>query len=214
LTTAFNAIGQAKHASEIVKLYEDGGDVAKYLVEKVGWTSFYWSPDVRLPADGDDKHPYSAQEARKKKKHYYQHPGQFPDRYVPIDGFIVNFNPTPKAWYESISGGSNVVETKENKVGTQYLATVPFCYGITNGAIHTFLLSKGQVYEVHWEAYGPTSADPDDLSAPAENKLYEISDFADDFTNYDKYGWLSGVLVCPPESPIPPDELMHYDPGK
>lgn len=215
LIDAFRQLGNTESASEIDRLFEDGGDVAKYLVEELGWVSYFWNPDVRLPADGSSVHPYSAQQAHRQKRHYYRHPGQYPSKFVPVQNFVLNYRPTPKSVFEDMTGTdlSNKNETKKNLIGVEHLKSIDFCYGITNGAVHTFLFSKGDVYEVHWDQYGPTSSDPDERSLEGDNQLYEVSDFYENFSNYEKDGWLSGVLVCPPDSNIPPVELNRYDSG-
>src|SRR4051812_37734107 len=87
LLHAFTKIGQHDHADKINALYEDGGDVAKYLVDSVNWRAFFWAPDVRVPGDGDDRHSYYARQARTEKKHYYLSPKTYPQQFVPIGGY-------------------------------------------------------------------------------------------------------------------------------
>jgi hypothetical protein len=86
----------------------------------------------------------------------------------------------------------------------------PFCFGITEGSVHTFLVLKGKVTEVHWDAYGPDAPSPDSGEA---GSLYEISDFFEDFSDYRKGGWLSGVLACSPTTEALPEGTAVYDKG-
>jgi hypothetical protein len=216
LIHAFRKVGQSAHADKVNALYKDGGDVGKYLVEKANWRAYFWAPDVRVPGDGNEVHSFYARQANKQRKHFYKHPKLFPAQFIPIDGYIVNYNPTPISVYDEIAEGDNskTIPTKKNTAGLDYINSVPFCYGITHGANHTFLLSKGQVFEVHWDVHGPTSDAPDDATKPGDNKLYEVSSFSGDFSNYTLDGWLSGVLICPPSAPAAPADLAKYDPGK
>jgi len=219
LIAGFEAIEEGRHAEAVKRLFEDGGDVAKHLVEEAGWKAYFWSPDVRLPGDGQDQHVFFAMQAESKRRHYYIHTSRYPDKFIPLSGFIVNYNPTTVADFRAVrkslgfESRPDIKKTKMNSVGIKYVEKLPFCYGITGGARHTFLLSHGKVYEVHYSDYGPTSNAPDDEAA-GPPKLYEVSSFKGDFSNYKTRGWLNGVLVCPPDSPSPPKSISIFHKGK
>lgn len=216
LMSAFTKAGAQAHADKITDLYEDGGDVAKYLAESAGWNAYFWAPDVRVPGDGRDSHADDARQAGKTRKYFYQNGRIYPDKFVPLSGYIVNYNPTPISVYDDLVDGDNsrTVLTKKTTIGLEYLKSLPFCFGTTAGANHTFLLSKGKVYEVHWDVYGPTADQPDARTDVFDNKLYEVSSFQDDFSNYKAGGWLSGIIVCPPASSAPPTALATYNTGR
>ena len=97
---------------------------------------------------------------------------------VPVTGFIINYNLTPS---------SSTVKPPRSPEMTAFnsFSKVRFAFGLANGGTHTFLLSFGMVYEVHWNAIG------DDPSS----KLYERSPFF----NYSSQ-FLSGLAVTPPDS--------------
>lgn len=159
LVYAYEKVGNKAVAAEVRKRVDKGTELAKYLVEQRTWRAHYWNPDVHHPRDLDDEHPYSYKQAVKHKKYYK----------VPLAGCIIDYNPTP------MTKG----ETKPKTTALNAFTLVPFSVGIARGGYHTFLVSYGQVYEVHWDQ--------------ASDSLYEISEFA-------TYPWLSGIVVIPPKT--------------
>ena len=168
LQYAFKESSQPQHVQGVQQHYFDGGELAKYLVESAGWKAYYWNPDVRHPADGDDEHPYSYRIAKDKKYYGYLNTTTHPEAKIPITGLIVNFRPT------SVAGeGQTPLQTEQ----LSWFKQVPFAYGIARGGTHTFVVSRGKIYEVHWDQIGES--------------LYEVSNFED-------FPWLSGAVVIPP----------------
>jgi hypothetical protein len=152
---AYTKVGKPEVSKRIN--FAKGTDLATYLVG-LGWRGCYWNPDVRKPRDQASEHPFSHHQAVKTGKYYG----------VKVKSFAVNYNlqsPTPKA--------------PNNTRVFRQLSLARFAYGIARGGYHTFLLSFGSVYEVHWDQIGAG--------------LYEKSPF---YT----YEWLSGALLFPPKS--------------
>lgn len=207
IANSLASMGHQSHAAAVRKMTEDGGDLAKYLVEKMGWTSWYWNPDVRHPQDLKEDHTYYAAQAARSRKHAYLGP-QHPDRFVPIQRYLVNYDPVPEEDY-----GAEVADfriTRKNTAGIDAIRRNRFCFGITDGSMHTFLVMKGKVQEVHWDVYGPDSPAP---TSSEPNKLYEVSDFFESFSSYRQGGWLSGVLVCSPDPEPLPESTATFDKG-
>jgi hypothetical protein len=167
LEYAFKASNQIQLSNGVEKHYPDGGELAKFLVEKAGWKAYYWNPDVHHPADGKDEHPASYKDVKLGGYYAYDNVKKYPDRKIPISGLIINFRPT-------ISQNPTPRETDQ----LEWFNTVNFAYGIARGAEHCFLVTRGKLWEVHWDEIG--------------EKLYEISDFGN-------FKWLSGAVVIPGE---------------
>ncbi len=53
-----------------------------------------------------------------------------------------------------------------------------FGFGLSKGGMHTWVFSKGKVYEVHWDKIG--------------SELYEA-------TPLRRFPWLSGAIIIPPD---------------
>jgi hypothetical protein len=154
LTKAYNDTGNADAAARIKSLYEDGSVLGKYLVDGLHWTGYYWNPDVRHPADGQAEHPSTYWEV--------QHTGFYYG--IKISGNIINYRLTE----------SGIVS---NNIGLLWLKSVKFAYGIARGATHCFLISYGNIYEVHWTGIG--------------EDLYKV-------TPFERFEWLSGAIMVPP----------------
>ena len=143
LSKAFTQVGETDAAKTTRSLYEDGSDLAKYLVEQQDWTGYYWNPDVRHPSDNDSEHPSTYQEAQRTGLYYG----------IPITGYIINYRPHKPA-------------TKLDRQGLDWLRKVKFGYGIARGARHTFLVSFAEIYEVHWEEIGDKLYSKTPLESP------------------------------------------------
>lgn len=165
LIYAHAKIGRGDIGLSIEKLgkkEQDGTKLAKYLIGQIGWKAHYWNPDVKNPRDGKDEHSFSYKEALRLKSYYK----------LPLSGVIVDYNLQNKA--------------NENTAILNKLSQVKFAFGIARGGYHTFLVSKGEVFEVHWDQEG--------------SRLYGKKAFKD-------YEWLSGVLVVPPDSTFTSDAI-------
>lgn len=158
LSCAYEKVRKNEVASDIKKLSAKGTDIGKYLVTARKWKALYWNPDVHRPSDGDAEHPSSYKAAVAKNEYYG----------IPLSGFIINYNPTP------VPRGKKGTVKEMNAMSR--FNTVPFAVGIARGGYHTFLVSYGAIWEVHWSG--------------AADSLYEVSDFS-------KYTWKSGVVIMP-----------------
>jgi len=172
-------LGKKEIAKIIAGKSKKGTEFAKYL-QTIGWKGIYWNPDVDNPFDDSNEHPYSYAIAKKTKTYYG----------IPISDFVINFRPTPvysnnppwwKVW-ESKKLDKNKM-TQNDVAGLTKLKGVRFGFGAARGGRHTFLYGSGSIYEVHWVGIGILG------------NLYEKSPFED-------YGWLSGVLMVPPENGV------------
>lgn len=70
---------------------------------------------------------------------------------------------------------------KLNTVDIASLGLVKFGFGLSKGGMHTWVFSKGKVYDVHWDKVGAN--------------LYEA-------TLLKNFHWLSGAIVIPPDQAI------------
>lgn len=160
LKYAFEQTGRKDVARKVGGLGKHGTELAKYLTD-IHWKAHYWNPDVKNPNDNLQEHPFSYSLAVKTGKYYG----------IPVSGYIVNYRPTaviaPKK------------PTPIDKTVFDQFSKVRFAYGLAKGGMHTFLLSYGMVYEVHYESIG--------------EGLYERSSFYD-------FDWNSGVVVTPPDA--------------
>jgi hypothetical protein len=161
LTKAFSDVGAPGAAATVRTLYNDGTDLAKYLVDSQDWAAYYWNPDVRFPADNDPEHPSSYRECVRTGLYYK----------VPVSGYVINYR---------LTNGS---KTTLDRRGLAWLRGVKFGYGIARGAYHCFLVSHGDVYEVHFTEIG--------------RSLYGVAPF-------DQFPWLSGAILVPPGTALLP----------
>lgn len=166
ISYAFKKTGKSEVAKRVWELGNHGNELAAYLVNSNDWTGIYINPDVYHPSDADNEHTFSNVVALKRCTYYK----------VPLTYRVANYNPTPKShWaFEKLNRDRGV--TKLNAVDIGKLKTVKFGFGISRGGMHTWLFSKGYVYEVHWDKIGAN--------------LYEKSPL-------EFYPWLSGAIVVP-----------------
>jgi hypothetical protein len=167
LEYAFEKVGNAAAVKGVRANYTKGTELARYLTG-IGWSAYYWNPDVRIPRNKNSEHPFSYQTTVRSQSY----------KNVPVTGYIINYNLTPTAPSRK---PARVPETK----AFEAFKKVKFAFGLANGGMHTFLLSYGMLYEVHWSAIG---GDPN-------SKLYERSPFYDYSSTF-----LSGLAVTPPDS--------------
>lgn len=175
---------------------QDGTKLAKYLVNEVGWKAHYWNPDVSDKSrDGTSEHSSSYKDMVVARSSYY---------YIPISGTIINYNRVNKntktVWssvpvitgppmfgtvpHINIPVPSSV--STDNLAILKKLSEVKFAFGIARGGYHTFLVSNGEVFEVHWDQIGV--------------KLYGRKAFKD-------YEFLSGAIIITPDSSFTSDAI-------
>ncbi|MBI3898982.1 MAG: hypothetical protein HY308_11905 [Gammaproteobacteria bacterium] len=165
---AFEKMGNAEAARRAWALGKYGNKLAAYLVNQHHWKGIYINPDVNHPRDANTEHTFSALTTERSCQYYG----------VPISYKVANYRPTAKDEPGFQKVNPKREETTLNEVDISALRLVRFGFGISRGGTHTWLYSKGDVYEVHWAGIGPN--------------LYEKSSLAG-------YPWLSGTIVVPPD---------------
>ncbi len=164
--------------------YKGGIYLSKYLVDR-SWGAHFWCPDVYrkgVTRGGrpDGEHTVSFQKAinapkvgslpYKTRDFIYKPPFEYYG--VKLSGMVVGYNRQEP--------DTDVTNKTANQQAFDRLKKVKFCVGICRGGEHTFLMSNGVVWEVHWTEMGGDS-------------LYEKTDF-------EKFIWFSGIVVTPPDS--------------
>jgi hypothetical protein len=136
LEYAFNQVGEPEHTAGVRSHFKKGTELAAYLVD-IGFSAYYWNPDVRNPRDGQSQHPVSYQQAKKYNTYYH----------VPISGFIVDYKLTnPPSFLGRLFGGQRA----QDLTAFNQFSKVRFSFGVVKGGMHTFLCSYGMIFEVHW----------------------------------------------------------------
>ena len=166
LSYAFKKENNNEAAYQVKTLGAYGTKLAKYLVEEQNFKAIYINPDITHPKDGDEEHTYSAHIAHAKCNYYD----------VPIKYKIINYNPTSSYDNSFNTLNKNEAETILEEDGLNALKNVEFAFGVSRGGRHTWLFSKGKVYEVHWNSIG--------------DDLYEASELI-------FFNWLSSIIVIP-----------------
>lgn len=166
ISYAFEKLGKVEAARKVWKLGGKGTDLAKYLVDSHSWKGIYINPDSKHPVDANSEHTYTSHLATQKCK-YYQ---------IPLEYKVQNYTITPKTHsaFQKLNKSASV--SKLNEIDILSLEQVKFGFGISKGGMHTWVFSKGKVYEVHWDKIG--------------SELYEA-------TSLRSFGWLSGAIVVP-----------------
>lgn len=144
-----------------------GSVLGRKLVSQKKWVGIYVNPDVVHPRDASDEHTFTYYTANK-YCHYHS---------IPVQYQAINYNPTPSS-HTNFKKLFNKGETALNTVDITSLKDVVFGVGMSRGDTHTWLFSKGVIYEVHWDGIGPN--------------LYEK-------THVEHYPWLSSVIIIPPD---------------
>ncbi len=163
---AFEKRGNTEAASQVWKLGKRGTELARYLVNSHGWVGIYVNPDSKHPIDVDPEHTYTSHLATKTCK-YYQ---------IPLSYKVHNYTITPNAHksFQKLNRDAGV--SKLDSIAISSLDNVTFGFGVSRGGMHTWVFSRGRVYEVHWDKVG--------------SELYEASSLR-------TFPWLSGVIVVP-----------------
>jgi hypothetical protein len=177
ISFAFESIGNEKAAKKAWSLGQRGTELAAWLVNDHGWKGIYINPDVVHPTDKDSEHSYSHHLANKTCRYYK----------IPLHYKVINYTVTPKTHAAFKKVNKNAGVTAPNLIDIANLSKVEFGFGVSRGGMHTWLFSKGSVYEVHWDAIG--------------KGLYEASPLS-------KYPWLSGAIV------VPPNQTRHLVSGQ
>jgi hypothetical protein len=179
LRETFEEVGQKSVADSLITygMASRGGEkkfygdlLAKALVNKYKWKAIYLTPDRFHPVDGDQEHTFATD--RVIKTCMYSN--------IPVSYTVLDYNPTPKA-HEKFQALLPYKERKLNLIDLKAINIVKFGFGISRRGMHTWLFSKGYVYEVHWEQVG--------------KNLYEkrlIKDFP----------WQSNLIVVPPDAAV------------
>lgn len=173
LTHAFKKDGQAAAATKAKSLGARGTELAKYLVANHKWKGIYINPDAKHPRDDEKEHTFSSAIALRKKEYYD----------IPLEYAVQNYAVTSAEFMAEaeLQLNKNVPPTQHNETDMANLEQVEFGFGMSRGGTHTWLFSKGDVYEVHWNEIGAG--------------LYEASPLR-------AFDWLSGAIVIPPEQAV------------
>lgn len=146
------------------------GDVfVKKMIKLHNWSSIYLSPDKFHPTDGDKEHPHTTYLAMRFCKYHD----------IPVHHIAIDYKPLAKDHenFQELFPKAGV--RKVNKVSLEGLMKIPFGIGLSRGGNHTWLFSKGKVYEAHWEYAGI--------------KLYEATDIRN-------WAWQSNLIIVPPDA--------------
>ena len=145
-----------------------GDLLAKALVNKHGWIGIYLAPDKFHPTDADKEHTYATNRAI--KTCFYAG--------IPVSYTVIDYNPLDKT-HPNFQALFPFKERKPNIVDLTALKKLEFGFGISRGGMHTWLFSKGYVYEVHWDQEGPGLYDKTDITL---------------------FPWQSNLMVTPPDA--------------
>jgi len=175
LSHAFREMGDEQSADRAWQLGAHGTELAKYLVKKHDWKAVYLNPDSAHPRDAtadavrrSEEHTYSSLIALKKHTYYD----------IPLKYAVQDYCVTPEDHESFQLLNKNKPVTQHNETDIASLEQVSFGFGISRGGMHTWLFSKGKIYEVHWNSIG--------------DGLYEA-------TPIRIFPWLSGAIIIPPE---------------
>ncbi len=141
--TADNLIsyGMASRGGSKKKFY--GDLLAKTLVEKHKWKAIYLTPDRFHPSDGNKEHTYAT--------HLVMKSCRYSD--IPVSYTAIDYNPLPKT-HRKFQTLFPFKARRLNLVDLKVLNGIKFGFGISRRGLHTWLFSKGWIYEVHWDQVG------------------------------------------------------------
>ena len=126
----------------------------------------------------DNKNYTSDAETRKARK--------VPNQEASVKGFVTGKTINVQVGVERfVKLGKEM--TPESRTNWDALKRVEYAIGVADSGTHTFVLSAGKVYEVHWD------------KGPIDPKLTEASDLEAFFNK-----WKSGVIAVPP-GVLPPN---------
>ena len=196
---AFSQVGDQKSAKKVRKLGKYGHELAQFLIKNQGWRTVYVTRDfwhVNGTPEEVSKHYSSLHTNQLPRNMYYENTADLPVHY-----FAINFSPYERPWsyhcrnifeacasdYDGsvfargvFNANKRDVETERDADALSFLNRVKFAFGLSKGGRHTWLFSKGYVYEVHWDGIG--------------DGLYER-------TAISSWNWVANLLVVPPDEP-------------
>lgn len=171
---AYTAAGKKERGEQIDRIVESSGSAAHILImelQKDGWHSIYWNPDVNAPAEPNESkkslHERSWQEANR---------GEYMNGKIKVDYSLVNYRPSPRS------------KTKKNTSSLTKLKRVPFWIGMANYGKHMFVGYHGHLSEAY------------SMEMPTSSRLIVDSEFANWSGNYRSEKLLSGIIMVPPGS--------------
>lgn len=142
-----------------------GTKIQKYLVDARNWTGVYYAQDR------DNLPPYRDNASR--KCNYWG---------VNAEYILANYQ-KPNAHLPPSFG---TAEEVRGNLDLNALSRIPFAFGISSRGTHTWLLSLGKVYEVHWRAMGQSGV-------YGSMGLYE----SQSFRKFTSGKWAHGSIVVP-----------------
>jgi hypothetical protein len=116
--------------------------LVQFLIDH-GWLAHYWNPDVYTPRDVDPEHPVSFQKVLDEHEYY---------KITDLSGVIVGYNKTTKDYDGKVTEKYVDENPMRKKIFAEF-EKEKLCVGISRGADHTFFVSQGKVWEVHWAEY-------------------------------------------------------------
>ena len=169
ISYAFNQTGDSGAAAKVEQLRDKpGNQLSRYLVTSHQWKGIYINADTVHPRDGSREHTTAERKVNRSCTYYS----------IPVRYRVVNYRPTTRTEPAFQKLNKRAPLTRLNDADIRVLNRVPFGFGISRGAMHTWLFSMGRVYEVHWDEIGAG--------------LYER-------TMLRAFAWLSGAIVVPPD---------------
>ena len=168
LSYAYNKADKVEAAAKVWELGKHGADLAAYLVTRQAWKGIYIKPDIVPASDNKTEAAYSNLLAARTGQ-YYNVPlcSQFLNQRPGLRDKSASFQLHPKHGLGFL-----------DEVEISSLQSLRFGFGISKGGMHTWLFSRGDVYQVHCADNGTV--------------IYEKRALQ-------QYPWLNGVIVVPPD---------------
>ena len=162
-----------------------GTKMAANLVS-IGWKAYLFMPDAENPFDGNAEHTQMYKKALNAKTWWD----------VPLSGLIVNYRPTTVHEDGSVVAKPTILDGNGTRK-LNALANVKFAACVFTKGIHTAILSRGKILEVHWlNVSEQSNSVPDqykNFQKAPNNTLYQSTKLID-------FDWLEGVIVIPADS--------------
>jgi RHS repeat-associated protein len=167
------AIGDTVATSMLVGMAFREGDergtaALRALHDEAGWTTVYFHTGEPDDSVGGYQRVAETRLYPALLTPEYRHHSEW---QAPIDFLIDNLSEDPPT------------QDAMSQHNLEQLKTVPFAVGVVNAGTHTFVLSYGVVFEVHW------------AEGPRDKELFEASRL-EDFM----HGWTSGAVAFPSET--------------
>lgn len=171
---AYVAANKKERSEQIGRIVRDSGYSAQTLMlelQKDGWHSIYWNPDVNEPNDSDP-----AKRAHHLRTYQDANNGTYMNNSLKVDYVLLNYRPSP---------GS---QTKKDVSSLRKLKRVPFWVGMANFGKHAFVGYQDHVTEAH------------NIALPTNPKLIMDENFISWKGHYKTEKLLSGIIMVPPGS--------------